>query len=285
MKSFKLFAAAAVALTVGVHLCPAVAHDGAPNISVFSHVVRRIANERKVPFEVAAEMLYALGVHGVDVNGKGKGDDLAALASTKIKPINFYVFLDAPGADGGAAECRTILDKAEKYGVPRCMLIPPSFTKGGDQEAEFARMLAQLKMIVAEAKKRGITITVEDFGGTNNPCSYLKYLKRFLDEIPDLRLALDSGNLYYAGRGDDILELMAYAKGRIAHVHLKDQKPDNARKYETLGLGAVPNREIVRTVSADGYAGWYTLENLVGADTYEDVVRQVAVLKSWLSGK
>ena len=116
-----------------------------------------------------------------------------------------------------------------------------------------------------------------------NCCSHVKYLKRFLDEIPEIRLALDSGNLHFAGRGEDILELMAYAKGRIAHVHLKDQSaaPGN-RSYVTLGLGAVPNERIVKALDASGYDGWYTLENPVG-DVYTDTVRQTAVLRNWLS--
>ncbi len=46
----------------------------------------------------------------------------------------------------------------------------------------------------------------------------------------------------------------------------------------------VPNEKLVRTVNASGYGGWYTLENPVG-DTFEDTVRQISVLKSWLSGK
>ena len=139
-----------------------------------------------------------------------------------------------------------------------------------------------MRIFVEKGRERGITVAVEDYGGTNNPCSYAKYLKRFLDEIPDLRFALDSGNLYYAGRGDDILELMRHAKGRIAHVHLKDQTREDNHKYATIGLGAVPNAEIVRTVAADGYDGWYTLENPIG-DIYEDVLRQVAVLKAWVA--
>ena len=73
----------------------------------------------------------------------------------------------------------------------------------------------------------------------------------------------------------------ADAKGRIGHVHLKDQAANDNRAYVTLGLGAVPNGEIVKAMSATGYEGWYTLENPVG-DTYLDTVRQVAVLKVWL---
>ena len=251
-----------------------------PNISVFASFIRRTAKERGVSLAAAADMLYALGVRGFDV---GPDDaDLPELAATRLKPINFYFFPKMFDADNGAADCKRCLDQAVKYGVPRVMVVPTHFTKDGNEAEEFAKDLSSMKMFVAEGKKRGITITIEDFGGPSNPGSHTKYLKRFLDEIPDLRFALDSGNLYYAGRGESILDMMDYAKGRIAHVHLKDQTKENNRKYATLGLGAVPNEKIVKTVSASGYDGWYTLENSVG-DTYTDTVRQVAVLKSWLS--
>ena len=74
---------------------------------------------------------------------------------------------------------------------------------------------------------------------------------------------------------------MEYAKGRIAHVHLKDQTKEDNRRYATLGLGAVPNEKIVKAMAASGYNGWYTLENTVG-DAYTDSIRQIAVLKYWL---
>ena len=253
-----------------------------PNISVFASFIRRTAKERGVSLAEAADMLYALGVRGFDV---GPDDaDLPELAATRLKPINFYFFPKMFAADNGAADCKRCLDQAVKYGVPRVMVVPTNFTKDGDEEAEFKMVLSSMKMFVEEGRKRGITITVEDFGGTANPGSHAKYLKRMLDEIPGLCFALDSGNMYYAGRGEDILEMMEYAKGRIGHVHLKDQTKENNRKYATLGLGAVPNEKIVKSVNAMGYDGWYTLENSVG-DAYTDTVRQVAVLKSWLAGK
>ena len=252
-----------------------------PRISVFAAFIRNTAKQRGVSLAEAADMLYDLGVRGFDVGPDDK--DLPELAATKLKPINFYFFPKMLGADNGAADCKRCLDQAEKYGVPRVMVVPSHFTDGGDQEAEFAKDMSGMKLFVAEAKKRGITITVEDFGGTKNPGSYAKYLKRFLDEIPDIKFALDSGNLYYANRGEDILDMMEYAKGRVAHIHLKDQTPEDHHCYQTLGLGGVPNEKIVKTMNAAGYDGWYTLENTVkGADVYIETVRQVAVLKAWL---
>ena len=262
--------------------CKCASDGKEPNVSVFGWSVVQMAKERNISVAAAADMLYAAGVRGFDISPDSK--DLPALLATKLKPINFYFCPKAFGPDNGAADCRHCLDRAVEHGVPRVMIIPPNFTKGGDEAAEFAKIVSSLQMFVAEGRKRGITITVEDFGGTANAASYAKYLKRMLDEVPGLCFALDSGNLYYAGRGDDILEMMEYARGRIAHVHLKDQTKENNRRYATLGLGVVPNEKIVKAVSAMGYDGWYTLENPVG-DVYVDVLRQMAVLKSWLAGR
>lgn len=286
MKVRTLLAAAALAALLAGCCGPdcacgcACGGDG-PRISVFAKFVRNVAKERGITLAEAADRLYALGVRGFDAGPDDK--DLAELCATKLKPVNFYFFPKMFADDNGAADCRRCLDRAVRYGVPRVMVVPSHFTGQADREEEFAKDLSGMKLFVAEAKKRGIAVTVEDFGGTTNPGSYVKYLKRFLNEIPDLQFALDSGNLYYADRGEDILEMMAFAKGRIGHVHLKDQTPEDHRKYQTLGLGGVPNEKIVKTMNAAGYDGWYTLENTVpGADTYVETVRQVAVLKAWL---
>ena len=259
-----------------------------PKISVFASFIRRIAKERGVSKSAAADLLYDAGVRGYDC-GPDEGD-LDELAATKLRPINFYYFPDwfnrksqdwnTYYADKATPE--ECIALAKKYGIPRIMVVPPSFTDGKENEAEFGVIIRKMAEFVARVRKDGIAVTVEDFGGTANCCSYAKYLKRLLNEIPDLRFALDSGNLYYAGRGEDILEMMEFAKGRIGHVHLKDQSATNNREYVTLGLGAVSNEKIVKAVAATDYNGWYTLENPVG-DTYNDTVRQVALVKAWLS--
>ena len=65
-------------------------------------------------------------------------------------------------------------------------------------------------------------------------------------------------------------------------MHLKDQTKEDNHKYASLGLGAVPNKEVVELVREMGYDGWYTLENLVSSpDALTDVHRQVAVLRHW----
>ena len=210
-----------------------------------------------------------------------KDPKLPEFVRADLKPINFYGWPKFLGPDGGAKDSDEFVAAAVKYGAPQIMVIPDDFSKDGDQEADYVRILAVLRKLVAKANAAGIAVTVEDYGNTNNACSHTKYLKRFLTDIPELGFALDSGNLYYAGRGEDIVDMARFADGRIRHVHLKDQTKEDNRKYATLGTGAVPNEAVVRLVHKSGYRGWYTLENPVGDDILADVRRQAGVVRAW----
>ncbi len=274
----RLLSLVAAVLTVGV--CCA---DGAPlKISVFAGLIDRVAHEQKVSCEEAANLLKKAGVSGFDSDYRGKR--LAQHAQTALKPINLYGFLHFFSADNGAQEIEDFIGMAVKYGVPRVMVVPNSFTKDGDREAEYAKIRDGVKALVAKGAAKGVAVMIEDFGGDlQNPCSDARYLRRLLTDIPGLSFALDSGNLHYAGRGDDIRDMMAFAQGRIRHVHLKDQTKEDNHKYASLGLGAVPNADVVRGVRKMGYDGWWTLENPVGPDVLADVHRQIAVLRYWLN--
>ena len=250
-----------------------------PKFSVFANGMDRVAKQRGVTLERAAEMLAAEGVTGFDWGYSDK--KLERYAQTVLKPVNLYGFIPFNGPDRGAKECEAFVATAVRYGVPRIMCIPNGFPDGVESEAEYALMRDGLARLVALAEKKGIAVSVEDFGNPKNPCSQAKYLKRFLQDIPGLRFTADSGNLYYAGRGEDICEMARFARDRIIHVHLKDQEKENNRRYTTLGLGGVPNEELVKLMEKDGYKDWYTLENPVGGDYLADVVRQIAVVRLW----
>ena len=274
MKMLSLSLAALFAASAAAGVCE-------PKFSIFASDVKRIARQRNVPVAESARMLKAAGVSGFDCNYKEP--ILPELAKSALKPVNFYGGVDFTAPDGGVAVCEAYLAAAKKYGAERVMIIPGGFREGPTAEDDYARIRAGLRRFAAEAREAGIVPMVEDFGGTNNICSHMTYLKRMMDDVPQLEFALDSGNLYYAGRGEDILEMMRYAKGRIGHVHLKDQTKEDNHAYTTLGLGAVPNAELVRTVASWGYDGWYTFENPVDPDRYADIVRQIAVVRLWIS--
>ena len=87
-------------------------------------------------------------------------------------------------------------------------------------------------------------------------------------------LCLDTGHV--AVGGGDPADLARDAKGRVAHVHLKDVSVDLAREvatgkrsymaavregmYRPLGEGDLDVSGIVRTLHDSGYGGWFVLE-------------------------
>ena len=265
-------------LPSGWKLLAAVEGSRLPKVSVFSHAIENHAKEKGLTIAEVERRFYDVGVRGFDT--AYCNPLLDELAKGPLKPINLFGWIKFRSKDGGRADSDAFVAQAVKYGVPRIMVIPDSFTKDGDKETEFKEMVEGLRYLAQKAKASGVTAMIEDYGGDDNPCSYSTYLKRFLTEIPELSYALDAGNLHHAGRGEDILEMMKFAEGRIAHVHLKDFQKGSNRIRITIGIGEIPNERIVREQERLGYGGWYTLEDLVG-DRVDDAVRQVGVLRRW----
>jgi inosose dehydratase len=93
-------------------------------------------------------------------------------------------------------------------------------------------------------------------------------------EGSSISLCLDTGHLLIGGT--DPAALTRQAPDRVAHTHLKDVDNQVAGKvragrltyteavaqgmYRPLGSGDVDVADIVNTLSANGYAGWYVLE-------------------------
>ena len=249
-------------------------------VSVFAEDIRTIAQQRHVELTRAAALVRDAGVSGFDIGYREDGFE--DILKAGLLPANLYGRVDFISADSGSADMEEFVEKAIKYGFPRVMVIPNDFKDGMANEAEVERMVAGLRSFVARATNAGITPMIEDFGMVSNPCSHVKYLKRFMSEIPELKFALDTGNLYYAGRGEDILEVLAFAREKIEHVHLKDQTSSANRMFVSLGLGCVPNKRIYHELLTEvGYRGWLTLENFEMSDVLVDVHRQVAVLDCW----
>ena len=125
-------------------------------------------------------------------------------------------------------------------------------------------------------------------------------------EGANVRWCLDTGHLMIGGY--DPAEFANDASGRVAHVHLKDVRVDVAADYRRgdvnlveavrrglflpLGHGDAPILETVRRLEADGYDGWYVLEQdtdlgptvPAGAGPIDDVRSSVEFLHDELVG-
>ena len=121
-------------------------------------------------------------------------------------------------------------------------------------------------------------------------------------ESSDVGLCLDTGHVYLAGT--DPVDVAKAARGRVLHVHLKDLDPVKAAQVRSgevpfresvidglfvpLGQGGVDIAGVIATLEADGYQGWYVLEQdvslkgdpPVGEGPKADAIESVAYLRS-----
>ncbi|HEY7816323.1 MAG TPA: TIM barrel protein [Nakamurella sp.] len=135
----------------------------------------------------------------------------------------------------------------------------------------WALLLRNLDRISARAAEHGVGATLHPHVGTMIETG--DEVQRVL-EGSEMSLCLDTGHLLIGGT--DPAELTRQAPHRIAHTHFKDVDNTVADKvrsgaltyyeavaqgmYRPLGTGDVDVAGIVTTLQANGYTGWFTLE-------------------------
>lgn len=142
--------------------------------------------------------------------------------------------------------------------------------RGLDDDA-WVRLVDTLDAVSAIGSAHGLVVTLHPHVGTH--VETFAEVSRFLASST-VALCLDTGHLLIGGT--DPLALAGSHGERVAHVHLKDVDAAVAAQvrsgeisyrdavstglYRPLGQGDVPVREIIQTLSAAGYGGWWVLE-------------------------
>jgi len=132
-------------------------------------------------------------------------------------------------------------------------------------------LLANLDRSAARAADRGFAATLHPHVGTM--VERRDEVRRVLDGS-GIPICLDTGHLLIGGT--DPAELARQNASRIGHVHLKDVSTAVAHQvtagqvsytdgvrtglYQPLGQGDVDLAGVVGALTADGYQGWYVLE-------------------------
>lgn len=190
----------------------------------------------------------------------------------------FYDFGNEPDGKAGYAQ----IELAAQAGCKRIMIIPGFYTdmaeaSAAKREQERENMLAAMRDMCAYAAAKQITPMIEDFDDVKSPIASAKGMRWFLDRIPELRVAFDTGNFIYSGQ--DELEAFALLKDKIAHVHCKDRSlcrrpgaeeklaADGRRLYPAaVGSGIIRMGQLVRLLEKQGYDGLYAIEHFGAPD-------------------
>jgi len=190
----------------------------------------------------------------------------------EVSCINGGANLVAEDAEEFAAAVETArgyLAMAVELDCPVIMIVPARADSMEDKPRATARMAEGLRVIIAEGRELGVTVTVEDFPNLLTPCSSIAEMQDLLERAPGLMVNYDNGNWIVGG--DDPVEAVEAFAGRIANVHIKDWEPDPTQsRIETAdgnwlrgGLheeGIIDHAAVFAALETAGYDGWLAFE-------------------------
>lgn len=219
-----------------------------------------------------------LGYEGVEISFKPENDPhtlAAQLSRAGLFATTLCVFTDFSNHPEDFSLAHAALDHCTVLGAKRFLTIPGRIDLNDPILAQRQRenIVQALIPLCAQAKARGVTVVMEDFDGADAPYRDAEGVRYFIDRVPDLHVAFDTGN--FAFSEEDELEAFEKLKDRIAHVHLKDRAlnpgaPDE-RPLVTLGgrklyaspfgSGIIHAEEILLRLKEIGYNGVATVEH------------------------
>ncbi|MDD2647617.1 MAG: sugar phosphate isomerase/epimerase [Eubacteriales bacterium] len=252
-------------------------------LSVFFHHIMEGAKQRGITLAEALEYAHECGIDYVEADLRELqeiGDGAYPLISgsgLKLGAVNG--FFDFAHKDETAGIIR-FLDTAADFGAKLAMAIPGFIECGEDKNAAREKMAEALRFCVNEARARSLRLVLEDFDSDKALYGSIEDLKWFMDSVPDLGCAFDTGNFIY--HADDALKAYDVFRGNIAHVHLKDRAEDARYGASPLrcvdgrvlypayvGSGIIPIAKILDRLFEDGYDGICAIEHFGAADQLE----------------
>jgi inosose dehydratase len=170
------------------------------------------------------------------------------------------------------AAARTLAEGGAELMVLAATTGTVSYEAGGAlDETQWSTLVGALDEAEAIAARHGLLLALHPHYGTVIESG--RDVERLL-ETSKVGLCIDVGHL--AVGGADPVEVIRKADGRVGHVHLKDVDAEMAARvrsravgyrdavaagmYRPLGDGSARIGEVVQALEAQGYDGWYVLE-------------------------
>jgi len=232
-----------------------------------------------------------LGVEGVDIVSHSFShldpDSIRKVLEAhgqKVVCYTFFPSLNKPTRverEAGIEEVKKAIEIAKRLGTDKVMI----FT-GGNSEmtAEESRVnwIHGLQEAIVLTNAAGITICMESI--RNGPLSTSTEMLRVIREVPGIKIAFDTGNVYACG--EDPLAFYNACREHIVHAHFKDghwynktnSDGSTQRDFssELVGEGDINFAECAKAMLKDGYKGYVNIEYISKKYT-PDVANQKAI--------
>lgn len=275
-------------------------------LSIFYEHIDEAARQRGVTVAEICRAVRDFGYTGVELDAKRLETEGDALLSTLFDAglavsCVYYFFDFGASADCAAAdeaEARRILALCAGARTPMLLAVPgflreDEMVRGSERYLlRRGRMAQSLERLVELARAAGITVVMEDFDGESAPFATADELLWFMENVPGMRCAFDTGNFLFSEESaQDVLEgFLPYLSG----VHCKDrsfEQNDGEPKITVqgramypvaVGDGCIDIAGMIARILDTGYTGGFSAEHFGAADQLAAMERSAQFLKRTL---
>lgn len=261
-------------------------------LSVFyDHILQAAEQTGKSLPELLQEAKNA-GIDAVEINMtylNEHEETYALLKAAQLAVSCVYEFYAMDSRDE-TERARLHVATAKKAGSGKILVVPGFFPEAAssytacihdygqtatflEQNEKARRMAKGMAKLVAMAKAENIQTVIEDFGSIDSPIACVNGMRWFLQQIPDLRAAFDTGNFII--HHENIFTAWEALKDKVTHVHCKDR----GERSVAVGDGYIPMKEILGEILASGYDGYFAIEHFDAADQERCIIRSAQFLK------
>ena len=259
-------------------------------LTTFYDHVTDIAAQENISVQEALRKTKEMGIDLLEVSNNniaGREAELKAeFAAAGLRVSSLCAYFDFGKTGYVEEQAIHALESTLQMGAARMLVIPGFIGEDStteEREAQTDKMIAAIAELQKEAQKRNITLLLEDYDHHTAPFATIAGVQRFLDGIPQLMCAFDTGNFLYSG--EDAEEAYALLKDRIGYVHLKDRnwkEMENGEKQlcaAPVGGGVIPMEKLFANLRADGYDGPYAIELYGSGESLEHIRKSVEWLR------
>ena len=280
-------------------------------VSAFLENIGQAARDAGIPMPEFIAQLKQEGLESVYVGystgSMARGQQILMLLKSMGLPVEGLwetVHFETMTDEEAIQTSMAMVDFAAANGARHMLITPGVFhtAESGEtvtpeeilqRDDEIQRMIRLIRKAKEYGETKGVCVTMEDYDGFHCPITYPEVLRRFFEEIPDLKCSFDTGN--FVPCDADVMEEFAYYKDRIAAVHLKDRvenddqggKEKNAfvtrsgRSYypAVVGSGDMHIPEIIAELNRIGYTGCGIIELFSSTDMANKLLESVRWLR------
>lgn len=261
-------------------------------LSVFyDHILQAAEQTGKSVLDLLLEAKNA-GIDAVEINMtylREHEETYALLKTARLAVSCVYEFYAMDSRDE-TERARHHVATAQKAGSAKILVVPGFFPEAAssyatcihdygqtaaflDHNEKAQRMAQGMAKLVAMAKAENIQTVIEDFDSIDSPIACVNGMRWFLEQIPDLRVAFDTGNFII--HHENIFTAWEALKDKVTHIHCKDR----GEQPVAVGDGYIPMREILGEILASSYKGYFAIEHFDAADQERCMISSAQFLK------